>query len=151
MTIYSLVVLLFQYWTSCCSMSGSNCCFMTCIRVFQETGKVVWYSHPFPNFPQFTVIHIVKSFTIVNGAEVDIFLEFSCFFYDPADVGNLISGSSNFSKCILYVWSCQFTYCWSLAWRIVSITLLSCEMCTIVLISQASKVMLKILQARLQQ
>ena len=73
-----------------CSMSGSNCCFLTCIQVSQETGKVVWYSHLFKNFLQFVVIHIVKGFSIVN--EADVFLEFSYFFYDPTDVGNLTSG-----------------------------------------------------------
>ena len=59
---------------------------------------MVWYSHLFQNFPQFIVIHIVKGFGIVNKAEIDVFLELSCFFNDPADVGNLISGSSAFSK-----------------------------------------------------
>ena len=75
-------------------MSISNCCFLTCIQVSQEAGKVVWYSHLFQNFPQFIVIHIVKGFGIVNKAEIDVFLERSSFFNDPADVGNLISGSS---------------------------------------------------------
>ena len=87
-----------------CSMSGSNCCFLTCIQVSQEARKAVWYSHFFQNFPQFTVIHSVKGFSIVNEAEADVFLEFSCFLYDPADVGNLISGSSAFSKSSLYIW-----------------------------------------------
>ena len=59
---------------------------------------MVWYSHFFKNFPQFVVIHTVKSFSLVNEAEVDVVLEFSCFFYDPTDVGNFISGSSAFSK-----------------------------------------------------
>ena len=62
---------------------------------------MVWYSHPFKNFPQFVVIHTVKSFGIVNKAEIDVFLESSCFFDDPVDVGNLISGSSAFSKTSL--------------------------------------------------
>ena len=79
-------------------MSSSNCCFLTCIQVLQEAGKVVWYSHLLKNFPQFVVIYIVKDFSIVNEAEVDVSLEFSCFLYDPTDVGNLISGSSAFSK-----------------------------------------------------
>ena len=70
-------------------MSDSNCCFLTCIQVFQEASKVVWYSHLLKNFPQFVVIHIVKGFGIVNEAEVDVFLEFSCFFNDPVDVGHL--------------------------------------------------------------
>ena len=65
---------------------------------------MVWYSHLFKNFPQFVVIHTVKGFNVVNDAEVDVFLEFSCFFYDPTDVGNLISGSSAFSKSILNIW-----------------------------------------------
>ena len=84
-------------------MSGSNCCFLTCIQVSQETGKVVWYSHLFKNFPQFVVIHTVKGFSVVNEEEVDVLLEFSCFFYDPTDVGNLISGSSAFSKSSLNI------------------------------------------------
>ena len=82
-------------------MSSSNCCFLTCIQVSQEAGQVVWYSHLFQNFPQFIVIHIVKGFGIVNKAGIDVFLELSCFFHDPADVGNLISGSSAFSKTSL--------------------------------------------------
>ena len=65
---------------------------------------MVWYSHVFQNFPQFVMIHIVKSFGVVNKAEVDIFLELSCFFDDPMDVGNLISGSSAFSKSSLNIW-----------------------------------------------
>ena len=77
---------------------------MTCIQVSQETGKVIWYSLLFKNFPQFVVIHTVKGFGIVNEAEIDVFLELSCFFDDPADVGNLISGSSAFSKSSLYIW-----------------------------------------------
>ena len=63
-----------------------------------------WYSHLFQNFPQFAVIHTVKVFGVVNEAEVDVFLEFSCFFYDLTDIGNLISGSSAFSKTILNIW-----------------------------------------------
>ena len=65
---------------------------------------MVWYSHLLKNFPQFVVIHTVKVFSIVNEAEVDVFLEFSCVFYDPTDVGNLISGSSAFSKSIWNIW-----------------------------------------------
>ena len=87
------------------SMSSSNCCFLTCIQVFQATGQVVWYSHLFQNFPQFAVIHTVKGFSIVNEAEAEVFLEFSCFFSDPVDVGNLISGSYAFSKSNLYIWN----------------------------------------------
>ena len=65
---------------------------------------MVWYSHLFQNFPQFVVIHTVKGFGIVNKAEIDAFLEFSCFFYDLTDVGNLISGFSTFSKSSLNTW-----------------------------------------------
>ena len=78
--------------------------FLTCIQVSQGAGKIVWYFHLFNSFPQFIVIHTVKDFSIVNETEVDIFLEFSCFFYDPVDVDNLISGSSTFSKSSLYIW-----------------------------------------------
>ena len=68
------------------------------MQVSQEAGQMVWYSHLLQNFPQFPVIHIVKDFSIVHEVEVDFFLKFSCFFDDPTDVGNLISGSSAFSK-----------------------------------------------------
>ena len=84
-----------------CSMTSSNCCFLTCIQISQKAGKVVWYSHLFQNFPQFFVIHTVKVFDIVNEAEVDVFLELSCFLDDPTGVGNLISCSSAFSKTSL--------------------------------------------------
>ena len=117
----------------CRSMSISNCCFLTCIQVSQEAGQVVWYSHFFKNFPQFVVIHTVKGFGIVNIAEVDVFLELSCFFDDPGDVGNFISGSYAFSKYSLKICKFTVTYCWSLAWRILSITWLSYEMSAIVL------------------
>ena len=65
---------------------------------------MVWYSHLFQNFPQFVVFHTVKGFGIVNKAEVDVFLELSCFFHDPLDVGNVISASSAFSKSSLNIW-----------------------------------------------
>ena len=84
-------------------MSSSNSCFLTCIQVSQEAGQV-WYSHFFENFPQFAVIHTVKGFGTVNKAEVDVSLIFSCFFDDPTDVGNFISGSSVFSKSNLNIW-----------------------------------------------
>ena len=74
------------------------------MQVSQEAGKVVWYSHLFKNFPQLVVIHTVKGVSIVNEAEVDVFLEFPCLFYDPTDVGNLISGASAFSKSSLNIW-----------------------------------------------
>ena len=92
----------------CCSMCSSNCCFLTCIQVSQEAGRVVWYSHLFQNFPQFIVIHTVEGFGVVNKAEIDVFLELSCFFDDPVDVGNLISGSIAFPKTILNIWKVSF-------------------------------------------
>ena len=102
---------------------------------------MVWYSHFFQNFSQFIVIHTVKSFGIVNKAEIDVFLELSCFFNDPADVGNLISGSSTFSKTSLNIWKFMvhvllkpglenFEHYFTTEW----------EICTIALISHASKV-----------
>ena len=103
-------------------MSSSNCCFLTCIQISQEAGQVVWYFHIIKNFPQFSVIHTVKGFDIVNKAEVDVFLELSCFFNDLAGVGNLISDSSAFSKPAWTSGSSRSMYCWSLAWRILSIT-----------------------------
>ena len=87
-----------------CSMSSSNCCFLTCIQVSQEAGQVVWYSHLFQNFPQFIVIHTVKGFGIVNKAKIDVFMELSCFLHDPIDVGSLMSGSPAFSKTSLNMW-----------------------------------------------
>ena len=104
-TIYSLEVLLFYLEPVSCSMSSSNCCFLTCIQVSQEAGQVVWYSHLLKNFPQFVVIYTGKGFGIVNKAEVNVFLEFSCFFDDPTDVGNLIFGSSALSKSNLTIWN----------------------------------------------
>ena len=85
-------------------MATSNCCFLTCKQVSQETGKVVWYFHLFTNFPQFIVTYTVKGFGIVNKTDkIDDFLELSCFFGDPVDVGNLISASSAFSKTSLNI------------------------------------------------
>ena len=83
-------------------MSSSNCCFLTCIQISQETSQVVWYSH----LSEFSTVYCdptVKGFGIVNKAEIDVFLELSCFFHDPTDVGNLISGSSAFSKASLNI------------------------------------------------
>ena len=85
-------------------MSSSSCCFLTCIHISQQAVQVVWYSHLFQNFPQFIVIHTVEGFGIVNKAEIDVFLELSCLFNDPRNVGNLISGSSAFSKTSLNIW-----------------------------------------------
>ena len=85
-------------------MSSSNCCFLTCIQISQEAGQMLWYSHLFKNFPQFVMIYTVKGFGIINETEDNVFLEFSCFFYDLVDVGNLISGSSALSKSSLNIW-----------------------------------------------
>ena len=89
-------------------MSSSNCCFLTCIQVSQEAGQVVWYSHLFQSFPQFIVIHTVKAFGIVNKAEIDVFLEFSCFFDDTADVGNKELDVTE-NKLLHYRFSLQMT------------------------------------------
>ena len=94
---------------------------------------MVWYSHLSQNFPQLIVIHTVKGFGTVNRAEMDVFLELSCFFHDP-DVGNLISGSSAFSKSSLNIWKFMVHILLKPAWRILSITLLACEMSAIVVI-----------------
>ena len=98
-----LDILLSQFESLHFSKSSSNCCFLACIQISQDVGKVVWYSHLLKNFSWFLVIHTVKGFTIVNEAE-DVFLEFSCFFCDPTDADNLISGSSFFSKSRLNIW-----------------------------------------------
>ena len=83
----------------CCSMSSSNYCLLTCIHISQEAGQVAWYSHLFKNLPQF----VVEGFGAVNKA-VNVFLELSCFFNDPTNVCNLISGSSAFSKSSWNIW-----------------------------------------------
>ena len=85
-------------------MFNSKCCFLTCTQVSQEAGQVVWYSHLLKDFPQFVVTHTVRGINAINEAEVDVFLEFSCFFYNPICVGNLISGSPAFSKSSLNMW-----------------------------------------------
>ena len=105
MTIYSLVELLSQFGISLFHVQTGhlNHCFLTYIQISQKAGQVVWYSHLFKNFPQFIVIHTVKGFGIINKAEVDVFLEISCLFDDPTNVGNLISGSSAFSKTNLNI------------------------------------------------
>ena len=88
----------------CCSMFSSNCCFLTWIQASQVTDKVVCYFHLLKNFPQFVVTYTGKVFGIINKAEVNVFLGFPYFFYDQTDTGNLISGSSAFSKSSLYIW-----------------------------------------------
>ena len=104
MTIYSLDVFLSQFGISSLFHSHSNCCFLICIQISQEAGRMVCYFHLLKNFPQFVVLHTVKGFDIVNKVGVDIFMEFSCFFDDPTDVGNLISCSSAFSTSSLNIW-----------------------------------------------
>ena len=89
---------------------------------------MVWYSHLFQNFPQFIVIHTVKGFGIVNKAEIDFFLELSCFFNDPVDIGNLISGSSAFSKTSLNIRKFTVHVLLKPGLENLSITLLACEM-----------------------
>ena len=105
MTVYSLDVLLPQFWTSLLFYIRFLLLLLTCIQISQEAGQVVWYSRLFQNFPQFIVIHTIDGFGIVSKEEIDVFLEFSCFFHDPANVGNLISGSSAFSKTSLNIWN----------------------------------------------
>ena len=110
-----------------CSMSDSNCCFLTCIHISQEAGKMVWYSHLFKNFPQFVVIHTVKDFAVVNKAEVDVFLELSCFLMIQQ---MLVIWSLVPLPLLNPAWtpeSSWFLYYWSLAWRILSTTLLAWE------------------------
>ena len=93
---------------------------------------MVWYSRLLKNCPQFVVIHTLKGFGIVNKAEIDVFLEVSCFCEDAADVGNLISGSSPFSKSSLNIWNFMVHVLLKPGWRILSIILLACEMSAIV-------------------
>ena len=85
-------------------MSSYNCSFLTYIETSQEAGQVFWYSHVFKNFSEFVVVHTIKGFGVVNKAEIDVFLELSCFFDDPANVSNLIAGSSAFSKSSFNIW-----------------------------------------------
>ena len=94
-------------------------------------GKVVWYSHLFQNFPQFIVIHTVKGFGIVNKAEVNVFLELSCFFYDPVDVGNLMFRSSALSKSRLYIYKFSLHVLLKPGLENYNITLLACEISAI--------------------
>ena len=102
-TIYSLDVLLSLFETSLL-FHVQFCYFLTCIQISQEAGQVVWYSHLWNNFPQFLVIHTVKGLGKVSKAEIDVFSGIFCFFNNLAYVGNLISGSSAFSKSSLNIW-----------------------------------------------
>ena len=126
MTIHSLSL----FGTNLFSMPSSNCFILTCIQISQEAGQVVWYSHLFQNFPQLVVMHRVKGFGIVNKAEVYAFLELSHFFNDPTDIWSLVP--LPFLNPAWTSGSSWFMFCWSLAWRILSITLLPCEMSAIV-------------------
>ena len=114
-------------------MSSSNCCFLTCIQISQQAGQVLWYSHLLKNFPQFIVIHTVKGFGIVSKAEIDVFFWNSLPF---SMIQRMLAIWSLVPLPFLHpAWtsgSSQFTYCCSLAWRILSITLLACEMSAIV-------------------
>ena len=109
-----------------CSMSGSNCCFLTCIPVSQETGKVVWYSHLLKNFPQFSCDPHSQRLSHSQWSRSRCFSGIPLIFYDPVNAGDLISGFS-FLNPACTSGSFRFTYCWSLASRILSIILLACE------------------------
>ena len=116
----------FSHWEPvCCSTSSSNCCILTFIQVSQKAGQVVWYSHLFQNFPQFIVIHTVKGFGIVNKAEIDVFLELLAFsmIQQTLTIWSLVP--LHFLNLASTSRSSWFTYCWSLAWRILSVTLLA--------------------------
>ena len=114
-------------------MSSSNCCFLTCIQSSQEAVQVVWYSYLLKNCPQFVLIHTVKGFSIFNKAEIDVFfwnaLAFSMI-QQMLTIWSLVP--LTFLKPVWTSGSSCFTYCWSLAWRILSITLLACEISAIV-------------------
>ena len=112
----------------CWSMSISNNCFLTCIQVSQEACKVVWYSHLFQNFPQFIVIHTVKGFGIVNKAEIDVFWNSLAFLMIQRMLAIWSLVPLPFLKPAWTSGSSRFTYCWSLAWRILSITLVACAL-----------------------
>ena len=108
-------------------MSSSNCCFLTCIQISQKAGQEVWYSYLFKNFPQFVVIHIVKGFSIVNKAEIDSFSGTLAFVMIQWRLAICSLVPLPFLNPAWTSRSSQFMYCWSLAWRILSITLLACE------------------------
>ena len=114
-------------------MSCSNCCFLTCIHIYQEAGQMVWYSHLLKNFPQFFLIHTVKGFDIVNKAEVNVFLKLSFSMIEQM----LAIWSPVLLPFLNPAWTArisQFTYCWNLAWRILSITLLAWDECNCVIV-----------------
>ena len=114
-------------------MSGSNFCFLTCIQLPHEAGTLAWHSHLLKNFPQFVVIYTVKGFGVINKTEIDVFLEFSCFF--PMIQWMLAIWSLVLLLFLKPGWTSGSSWlmqCWSLAWRILSITLLVCEINAIV-------------------
>ena len=108
MTIFNLD----NFELVCFSMSGSNCCFLTWVQVSQEASTVVWYSYLLKKFPQLVMIYTVKGFAIINKTEVDVFVKFPCFFDDSMDIGNLISGSSGFSKSSLNILKFMVNILW---------------------------------------
>ena len=124
----------------CCSVTEScstlcnpmGCCFLTRIQVSQETGKVVWYSQLLKNFSQFVVIHIVKGFSIVSKAELDVFLELSCFLHDLKNVCNLIFDSSASLKPSLNIWKFSDHVLLKPSLKDFELTLLACEMSSVV-------------------
>ena len=132
MIIYSLDILLSQFGTSQLFHVWFELLLLDLIQVCQEASKLVWYSHLLKNFPQFAVIYTGKVFGTVNKAEVNVFLELSCFLYDPTGVDNLISGSSAFSKSSLNIWKFTVHVLLKPGLENLSITLLVCEMRAIV-------------------
>ena len=130
--MHSLHVLLSQFGNSPLFHVQFYSCFLICIQVSQETGKVVWFSHLFKSFPQFVEIHTVKSFSIVNEAEIDVFLEYLAFSMMQWMFAFWSLVPLPFLNPAWTCWSSWFTYYWSLAWRILSITLLVCELSAIV-------------------
>ena len=112
-------------------MSSSNCCFLTCIQISQEAGQVIWYSHLLKNFPEFVVSHTVKGFGIVNKAQVNFFWNSLTFSMTQWMLAIWSLAPLPFLKPAWTSGSSWFTYHWSLTWRILSTTLLACEMSTI--------------------
>ena len=115
----------------CCFMSSSNWCFLTFIQVSQEAGQVIWYSHLFQNFPQFIVIHTVKGFELVNKAEVEVYWNSFAFSMIQQMLASWSLVPLPFLKPAWTSGISWLTYCWSLAWRILNVTLLACEMSAI--------------------
>ena len=122
----------FPIWNHCIVPCLVLTSFFTCIQVAQETGKAVWYSHVLKNFPQFVVIHMVKGFSIVSEAEVDVFWNSPAFSMIQQMLAIWLLVPLYFLNRAWISGSSPFMYCWSLAWRTLSITLLACEMSAIV-------------------